>query len=212
MEKIFFYSPRGLLIDYSNFELLSFFTKNLKRYVKKNKGIFLKIDPNLIHLERDLNGEVIPGGIDNSKIITNLKELGFYHQGLGKELGGTLQPRWNFVLSLTDKTEEELLKEMDQQTRWSINKTLKLPFQVYGLEYDEIDEFKKIMQKTSERRGFIDRPLSYYQSMYKELKDKIKILIAELDVNEYLNFLEDELKREEKNKGINKQTFRRSKS
>jgi len=30
-----FYSPRGLLVDYHNFELLEFFTKKLKEYIKE---------------------------------------------------------------------------------------------------------------------------------------------------------------------------------
>ena len=29
-----FYAPRGLLVDYDNYELLSFFTHNLKKYIK----------------------------------------------------------------------------------------------------------------------------------------------------------------------------------
>ena len=38
-----FYSPRGFLIDYQDFDLLSEFTEKIKEYVKKEKGIFIKI-------------------------------------------------------------------------------------------------------------------------------------------------------------------------
>ena len=38
-----FYSPRGFLIDYSDYDLLKEFTYKIKEYVKKEKGIFIKI-------------------------------------------------------------------------------------------------------------------------------------------------------------------------
>ena len=31
-----FYAPRGFLIDYNNFEILDFFTKNIKKYTKES--------------------------------------------------------------------------------------------------------------------------------------------------------------------------------
>ena len=36
-----FYSPRGFLIDYNNFDLLKEFTIELKKFVKENGGIFV---------------------------------------------------------------------------------------------------------------------------------------------------------------------------
>ena len=38
-----FYSPRGYLIDYNNYELLEFFTKEIKKYVE-SKNILFNID------------------------------------------------------------------------------------------------------------------------------------------------------------------------
>ena len=46
--KKMFYAPRGLIVDYNNYELLKFFTEEVKKYIKKNKGFMLTIDPNVI--------------------------------------------------------------------------------------------------------------------------------------------------------------------
>ena len=45
-----FFAMRGLLVDYNNYELLSFFVDNLKKYIKKNKGFILRIDPYLMEI------------------------------------------------------------------------------------------------------------------------------------------------------------------
>ena len=72
-----FYSPRGFLIDYNDKDLLAFFTKEIKRYIKKKKGYSLRIDPYLINKERDINGDIVEGGIDNSGVKHTLKDLGY---------------------------------------------------------------------------------------------------------------------------------------
>ena len=51
-----FSSPRGLLVDYNNFELLEFFVNNLKKYIKTKNGLVLKIDPYIIYKSRDIEG------------------------------------------------------------------------------------------------------------------------------------------------------------
>ena len=44
------------------------------------------------------------------------------------------------------------------------------------------------MEHTGERRGFIDRSEAYYEKMYDAFSkdDKIKIMLVELDIDEYL--------------------------
>ena len=43
------------------------------------------------------------------------------------------------------------------------------------------------MEHTGDRRDFIDRPLSYYEAMWDNLHDSgiLKILLAEIDFEEY---------------------------
>ena len=45
----YFYCPRGFLIDFNDYDLLKEFTDNLKVFLKKHKGIYLKVDPDIIY-------------------------------------------------------------------------------------------------------------------------------------------------------------------
>lgn len=193
-----FYAPRGFLIDYSNYDLVSFFTKEIKKYLRNKNAIFIKIDPNLICKERDINGDIVEGGIDNSLVVKTLKKLNYKHTGFNKELGKTIQPRWHFTINIEDMTLDTLLKNMDQQTRWAINKTLKLPFEVRYLTEGNIEIFGEIMKHTGKRRSFFSRPLSYYKDMYNILKksNMIKIILVELNVLKYMDFLNGQLENE----------------
>jgi len=44
----YFYSPRGFVLDYENTEIFNIMTKKVIEFVKNKKGIFLKIDPDII--------------------------------------------------------------------------------------------------------------------------------------------------------------------
>ncbi|MGN0974302.1 MAG: peptidoglycan bridge formation glycyltransferase FemA/FemB family protein [Bacilli bacterium] len=208
LKKNMFYSPRGFLIDYNDKKLLKEFTIEIKKYLKNKNGIFCKIDPYVIHKERDIDGNIIKDGIDNTNVINNLKELGYKHFGFNL-MQDTLQPRWMFTLTFNGKNEEEIMKEMDPKTRQLLRKNERSCIKCREISYDEIKTFKDIMQHTGDRRDFIDRPLSYYQDMWNNLHDDgiFKILFVELHTKEYINVLEEEinqLKKEMKERAYKK--------
>lgn len=189
-----FYSPRGFLIDYSNYELLKEFTDKIKKYVKKEKGFFIKIDPYIDYKERDINGNIVENGIDNTELFNNLTKLGYKHFGFNL-MQDTLQPRWIFITKTKDTTVEEIMKNMDSKTRQILRKNERDLIKCREISYDELPKFKDIMQHTGDRRDFIDRSLKYYQDMYNSLAPSgiLKILIAELNTTELINELNNEI-------------------
>lgn len=192
LNKYIFYAPRGFLLDYSNHDLIKEFSKEVINYVKKEKGIFLKINPYVMCQERDNDGNVVTDGINNQKIVDTLIKIGFKHNGFTVKTGADLEPRWLSVLNLENETEQSLLSKMRPTTRWSILNSYKRGLKLIEINEERILEFKDLMEHTSERRGFLDRPLHYYQKMYECFKkeDNIKIMLVELDCEEYLDSLE----------------------
>ena len=186
-----FYSPRGFLLDYNDKDLIKQYTEEIKKYVKKEKGIFFKINPLIIYQERDKNGCVVEKGVHNTRLVEYLKELGYQHTGFTTTYGQDLEPRWISVLDIKNKTEDEILKNMRSTARWGIQNSYKHGLELIELDKDKIEKFKELMQHTGQRRGFIDRPLSYYQKMYEEFSkdDKIKIMIVELNTLKYIENL-----------------------
>ena len=186
INKYLFYSPRGILIDYNNKRLLEKFTTEVKKWIKENKGFMLKIDPYVEYQERDNNGEIVKDGYNNKKAHNNLVSLKYKHFGFN-EMQDTLQPRWMHVIDINGKSEEEIQKDMESKTRQILRKNEKLGVVTREITREELPIFKDIMQSTSDRREFIDRPLSYYEDMWDTLHDSgiLKIMIAEADFNLY---------------------------
>ena len=192
--KYIFYAPRGYLLNYKDEKFLADFTNKIVKYIKKNHGIFVKINPNVEYQKRDIDGNIVEG-FNNQKIVDALIKLGYKHNGFTITYGTDLEPRWWSVLDLKNKSEEDILKNMRGTTRWGINNSYKHGLKLVEIDESRIDEFKKLMEHTSERRGFIDRPISYYKKMYESFSknDNIKILLVELNLEENLKSLNEQL-------------------
>lgn len=187
-----FYSPRGFLLDYNNKELLTFFVEKVKEFAKSKNGYILRIDPYVIYKQRDINGDIVEGGEDNSHVVEQLTSLGFKKV----KTENMEQVGWMFSLGLEGKTEEQILKEMKPNTRNTIRKAEKLGITMTELSYDELDRFQSIMEETGERKNFAVRNVEYFQNMYNLFHEsnEVKYYVTELNLKEYTKRLNDEIK------------------
>lgn len=211
IKKKMFYSPRGFLIDYTNKELLEEFTIELKKFIKKENGIFVKIDPFVEYQEHDNNGEIVEDGYNNKVAVDNLKSLGYKFFGFNL-MQDTLQPRWMHVIETKNKTLDDVMKDMESKTRQILRKNEKCGITTREITRDELPIFKDIMKHTSDRREFVDRPLSYYEAMWDALHDSgiLKILIAEIDFDLYEKNTREE--KEEHEKDLKDRIYKKEKN
>ncbi|GGA84243.1 fmhA protein [Staphylococcus muscae] len=117
----YFYTHRGPVMDYQDLYLVKFFYYHLTEYLKKHNCLFVLTDPYLLENLRDTKGNILKH-YDNDLFIKQIAQLGFEHQGYSVGYSQTSQIRWLSVLDLADKSEDQLLKEMDYQTRRNIKK------------------------------------------------------------------------------------------
>lgn len=159
-----YYSPRGILLDYHNRALLTFFVQHLKHALQQQHGYVLRIEPNLLLVERDINGAIVPGGIDNRHLATELQSLGFLPVPYVENIS---QITWQFVLPVKGQTEDTLLAHMKPNTRRRLKQAIALGIKTKLLSLSELDSFYRILQATGATKHFSVRDLSYFQKMYR---------------------------------------------
>lgn len=197
-----FYAPRGFLIDYHDYDLLEFFTSELKKFVKNKKGFRITIDPNIVYRYRSSDGDILNDDKDRDDLtITNLEKLGYKHFGFNL-YSETLQVRWEYRLKL-DREYEELKTNFSKSTRKNIDACYKKGLRVRVGEEKDLESLSEIFDSTSKRKEFQGRSLSYYKKMYKHMGDLMTIYIAYLDPDIYISNTKELLKTEEdKNREI----------
>ena len=152
---------KGYILDYNNHELVAFFTKNIKSFLKNKKGIILYIDPNIVSVSRD-NEFNITNDIDNLQVKKYLIDLGY------KYIGEYEQVKWTYVLDLENKSQEEIFKNFRSNHRNLINRAInKYNVEIKKLDYNDLADFRKVTSYSANKQGFKDKSLKYYQDMYK---------------------------------------------
>lgn len=193
----YFYAPRGFLLDYENQEVLRAMSEGVRDFAKERGGLYLRIDPYVAYQQRDCNGDVVEGGFCRQNVVDALTSCGFLHQGFTVGYDDAVQCRWMSVLDLRGKTKEQLLKQMNSQTRQNVKNTIKTGIKVRPLAYEELDILHDIVNRTSERRGFFDLSLEYYQQQYRAFGEHAKAYYAYLDLDDYLTRIHADQQKEE---------------
>lgn len=183
------YAPRGIMVDYENKELLTFFVEELKKYLKKEKAIYLLMNPYVRAQQRDRMGNVVEGGYDNRFVCEDLKSLGFEHHGYTTGISNN-EIRHMYQIDIPFENEKDLLKSFERNAKREVENALKLNLTFRELNRDEIHIFTDILKDTEKRKNFSGRDLNYYLDMYDAFKpiDGIIYKCVELNVK---NALED---------------------
>ncbi len=152
MGKSYFLCPRGPIITdkQDKLKIINELFKTLKEFAENEEVIFLRFEPVSI--------------IDNSQVV------------IRKTLD--IQPSKTIVLDLT-KTEEELLKEMHQKTRYNIKLSEKKKIKIVEAGLERFDDFWQLMNQTGERDNFRPHGIDYYKKMLEAESDFIKLYFAE---------------------------------
>lgn len=194
--KKMFYCPRGPLLDYDNEQEVNEFFKLLKEYCKKNNGYMLRINPPIINIERDCDFNPVPNGLDNSNVAKLLVKNGFIDVKQEGKIDLSREPKWGMMLDIKNKTCDEIFKNFKQNHRNLIHKAEKYAVKIKEISFEELPIYKSITEETANRRGFADKSMSYYETVYKNFvnEGKAKFIVAYIDTKEYYETLNRELK------------------
>ena len=145
--------------------------EELHKIGKENKCIFIQLEPN----------EILTPALPNK-----MKNLGLV------AAAHPLFTKFTFLLDLT-QSEEDLLKNMHQKTRYNIRVAEKHGVSIIEDNSDEaFEEYLRLTQETTKRQGFFAHTEKYHRLMWETLrsnqeKSSNEILTAHLFLAKYKN-------------------------
>ncbi len=186
------YSPRGFLIDYSDFILVKKFTKAVKKYLGKHDVAALKINPLVIRKIYNSDYEVIGTNPNYDMIFNNLTKCGFYHLGYNNYFEA-LKPRFEVVVNIALPF-TQLFANIKKNFRTKIRKADKDGIKVY---HGNKEELKYLYLHTKDK---YPRDLKYFNSLYSffDKENLIDFYYSKLDTTEYLQITQKEYSKYEK--------------
>lgn len=170
------YVPKGPLLDWQNSQLRDQVLDGLQKLALRQNAIFIKIDPDVAL------GFGIPG------------EVGSREDETGHNLVADLNKRgWlcsqdqiqfkNTVIIDLDPSEETLLAQMKQKTRYNIRLAERKGIRVRSGDEKDLPTLYHMYAETSVRDGFVIRDEQYYENTWKNFirAGLAKPLIAEFE-------------------------------
>lgn len=179
-----YYCPRGFIADYKDLNLLKKMIDELKKYVKQNRGLYFRMDPDIILNQLNEEGEVINHDDDSLNLIEFMKLNGARHKGYTIRFAESSLPRFTFRISVKE-SEEEILKRMHPKTRKVFRNGIPKGISVYKGNSDDVKAFHDTMKETAIRKKLYLEPLKFFMNYYTILNahDMSDIYVAQADIN-----------------------------
>jgi len=170
------YAPKAPLLDWKNETLRDRVLDDLMAFAKRQGGIFLKIDPDVIL------GTGVPGtdaevtDNDGQGLVTALSRKGWVYST------DQIQFR-NTVLIDLSASEDEMLARMKQKTRYNVRLAERKDVMVRLGTLDDLPMLYRMYAETSVRDGFVIRDEGYYGTVWKSFMggEMAEPLIAEVN-------------------------------
>lgn len=177
----YYYCSRGYLIDFKDKELVKIFTEEMKKYLKRTNGIYVKINPEIMYQEIDKDGNRIEKGKNNIDIYNNLLSLGYKHKGFVK-LYENNEPRYTFRRYFEqyhnmDEIKESIFKTFMQTVHRSYSYNLRINFD------SDVEHFFELNKANAAKDGFIQYSDDFYKALYKYGKKYGNVLVFDVYVN-----------------------------
>ncbi len=159
----FLYAPRGPVCDLHDRAVLLDLKKGVDALAKKHRAHAFKMDPDVL--------------ASDEEFLRLAEEMGFVRKYGPTGFEG-IQCRFNYRLYLNGRTEEQVLMDITQKTRYNIRVAQKhgVEIKVVGPEY--LDEFMRLMDVTGERDGFNIRPKEYFARMLSALGEHARLYMG----------------------------------
>ena len=172
------YAPKGPLLDWKNKSLRTRVLNDLQAYAKKQGAIFLKLDPDVVLGTGvpDSEGDAIEN--NGQVVMSELKRRGW------KYSSDQIQFK-NTVLINLNPSEDELLANMKQKTRYNVRLATKKGVLLRIGTKEDLGMLYKMYAETSVRDGFVIRDEGYYKTVWNLFINSdvptCEPLIAEVD-------------------------------
>jgi len=166
--KTIIYAPRGPVGDIYDIDKVKRIMDEVEAVAKKYNAFIVRFDPESYYDE---------------KLEKLYKDNGFVVRNKKLSKDELIQPRFNMILNLAGRTEDEIFKGYSEKTRYNIRVATRKGVTVrYSRNEEDLKIFYKLYEITGIRDNIASRPYSYFERMLNTFNEKtLRIYIAEYE-------------------------------
>lgn len=178
-------APGGLLVDYTNYELLKNFTNLLREYLMNQDYIYLQVEPRCIINSSNKKEQII---YSSSSIISNLEKLEFHPVNNNDNN--------KYAVYLNTTSINDLYKNFNRTAKRTIQDCNDMGLSVYKGNESNMELFYNMIKKKT------NHPIDYYYNLnnfFNNSNNQFEIYFTKLEPKIYLSNATALLDKEQKN-------------
>ena len=149
--KTLIYAPRGPVGNVYDIDKVKELMKEVDVVSKKHNAYVVRFDPEVEY---------------DSELEKLYKKEGFFVRNKNLDKNELIQPRFNMILDIKGKTEEEIFKGYSEKTRYNIRVATRKGVTVrYSRDVEDLKTFYNLYEITGIRDKIASRPYSYFERM-----------------------------------------------
>ena len=150
-DKMFLYAPRGPVCDFYDIDTVKALIEEAEPLFEKYNAFLLRMDP---CVRRD------------EELAEKYRKEGFSFRADGTEIHSFSNPRYEIMLTIKDKTQDEIKAGFNSMTKRHIKASEKNGvLNRYGRSQAEIDAFFELHKEMADRQGITYRPKEYFERL-----------------------------------------------
>lgn len=174
------YAPRGFLIDYTDVDLLTSFTNEIRKYLRKKNVIAIKICPLIAKTKFTPSINVTLANPSYEKIFSNLKNLKYYHLGYNNYFE-SFKPRYEAIVELNQNV-TEMFNKLSDDFQKKIHSCDLAGIRIYkGNEKTLNYLYEQLSEDKDKNKEYINDMYYYFNR-----NNSVEIFFAQLETKDFL--------------------------
>lgn len=186
------YIPCGPNIDYTNKDLVQECFQTLKEYFQQQDITFLRIDPTVERVHRDIDGNLIDDGFSNEWVTDELIKLGYQHKGYGYAYDGSWNNRYTLIINL-HKDIDIIVDRFSKPRKTTLNRHKINAITTHIGTRDDIPYVMQFEKMLAQQEGFEPHSKAFFESLYDAFGDHLSLYLTEMDISQAIQNLQNEL-------------------
>lgn len=178
------YIPWGICMDYNDTNALQAYSHALRQFAQKRRLSFIKMDPNVSHLDSK--------GNPDETITKALQAVGWTHKGYGYGYDGSWSNRYTLMIDLSEDY-DTIKKRFSPARRSAIKKHNVYSITTRKAGADELDTLCRLEKILAEEKGFAPHREEFFRNIMESFPHNHVYAISTLHIDESIEKIEAEL-------------------
>lgn len=177
----YLYVPKGLSIDYDSEELYKEAYTLLKNYAISQKVLFLRVDPDVVRVPRDIKGNQLEG-FNHEYVTKDLQSIGYLHKGYGYGYDGSWNDRYTLIVDLHDDM-KTITSRFSKPRLTALNRHVINHVTTRVGTKEDIPALMEYEQHLCWHDGFAPHTRDFFDSLLDNFGEHAVIYVTEIDLD-----------------------------